>query len=61
MIMSLTKMGGRNRVDFWEEDNKCLPLNFQSEVPILVESSGVWVSRFMKPVRGSDCIADREW
>lgn len=59
--MSLTKMGGRNRVDFWEKDNKCLLLNFQSEVPMLVESSSVWISRFMKPVRGSDCTADREW
>lgn len=54
-------MGGRNGVDFWEKDNKCLLLNFQSAVPMLVESSGVWVSRFMKPVRGSDCTAHREW
>lgn len=46
--MSLTDMEGRGRVRFWKKGNKCLALDFQSKVPVLVKSSCVWVSRVMK-------------
>lgn len=44
--MSLTEMEGRNRVDFWEKDNECLVLNFQSEVPMLMESLALCIQSY---------------
>lgn len=57
----MTEMEGRNRVEFQEKNKKCLILNFELKVPMLAERSTVWVSRVMKPVRGSGCTAYREW
>lgn len=54
-------MEGRNRVDFQEKNKKCLILNYEFKVVMLVERFIVWVFRVMKLVRGSGCIVYREW